>query len=84
VQILKIDRVFIVRMLEDEDAMALVQTILSLARTLELTVVAEGVETEVQADVLATLRCDQAQGYLFSAPLPPEEIAALLEKNAVR
>jgi diguanylate cyclase (GGDEF)-like protein len=78
VQILKIDRVFIVRMLEDEDAMALVQTILSLARTLELTVVAEGVETEMQADVLATLRCDQMQGYLFSKPLPPEEITALL------
>ena len=78
VQVLKIDRTFIIRMLEDEEAMALVQTILSLARALRLTVVAEGVETEEQADVLATLGCEQIQGYFISKPLPPEEIAALL------
>ncbi|HET7672697.1 MAG TPA: EAL domain-containing protein [Burkholderiales bacterium] len=78
VQILKIDRTFIVRMLDDEDAMALVQTILSLARTLGLTVIAEGVETEEQAEVLATLRCDQVQGYYVSPPRPADEIAALL------
>jgi diguanylate cyclase (GGDEF)-like protein len=79
-QALKIDRTFVTRMLDDEDAMALVQTIISLARTLNLTVVAEGVETEEQADVLATLRCDQMQGYFFSAPRPRDEITPLLRK----
>ena len=80
VQVLKIDRTFIVKMLEDEEAMALVQTIISLARTLKLTVIAEGVETEEQADMLAMLRCDQVQGYYVSKPVPADEIAALLKK----
>ncbi len=77
-QVLKIDRSFIARMLEDEDAMALVQAIVALARALKLNVVAEGVETEEQADMLATLRCDQMQGYFISVPRPREEITALL------
>ena len=80
VQILKIDGTFIAKMLEDEEAMALVQTIISLGRSLRLTVIAEGVETEEQADVLATLRCDQMQGYYVSRPLPADEITALLRK----
>ena len=80
VQVLKIDRTFIVKMLEDEEAMALVQTIVSLARTLRLTVIAEGVETEEQADMLATLRCHQMQGYYFSKPVPADEITALLKR----
>jgi EAL domain-containing protein (putative c-di-GMP-specific phosphodiesterase class I) len=80
VQTLKIDRAFIIRMLEDEEAMALVHMIIALARALKLTVVAEGVESELQADVLATLRCDQMQGYFFSPPRPREEITPLLAK----
>ena len=80
VQILKSDRTFIARMLDDEEAMALVQTIISLGRSLRLTVIAEGVETEEQADVLATLRCDQVQGYYVSRPLPADEIPALLRR----
>jgi len=78
VQTLKIDRAFIVRMLDDEEAMALVQTIISLARSLKLATVAEGVETEEQADLLELLRCDQMQGYFFSAPKPREQLTALL------
>ncbi|HWI35676.1 MAG TPA: EAL domain-containing protein, partial [Burkholderiales bacterium] len=81
VQVLKIDRTFIVKMLEDEDAMALVQTIISLARTLHLTVIAEGVETEEQADMLATLRCHQMQGYYVGRPVPADEITALLKRG---
>ena len=68
-------------MLEDDDAMALVQAIIALARALKLTVIAEGVETEEQADVLATLRCDQMQGYFISVPRPREEITALLKSE---
>jgi EAL domain-containing protein (putative c-di-GMP-specific phosphodiesterase class I) len=58
--------------------MTLVQTMITLAHSLRLKVVAEGVETEEQANVLRLLRCDQMQGYLFSKPLPLEELAALL------
>jgi len=75
---LKIDRAFVVRMLDDEEAMALVQTIISLASSLKLTTVAEGVETEEQADLLELLRCDQMQGYFFSAPKPREQLTGLL------
>ncbi len=53
-------------------------TILTLARTLRLKVVAEGVETEQQEKALRLLRCDEMQGYFFSRPLPAAEFAALL------
>ncbi|MEO8135450.1 MAG: EAL domain-containing protein [Betaproteobacteria bacterium] len=78
VQTLKIDHSFIVRMLDDPDTMILVQTILSLARSLRLKAVAEGVETEAQADVLRRLGCDEMQGFLISRPLPFDRMAALL------
>jgi EAL domain-containing protein (putative c-di-GMP-specific phosphodiesterase class I) len=55
-----------------------VQTIVPLAHSLRLKVVAEGVDEEGQAEVLRLLRCDQMQGYLFSKPLPAEGLAALL------
>jgi EAL domain-containing protein (putative c-di-GMP-specific phosphodiesterase class I) len=79
VQSVKIDRTFISRMLKDDENMAVVQTIISLARSLNLTTVAEGVETEEQADMLALLRCDQLQGYLISKPLAPAEATSLLK-----
>ena len=81
VEVLKIDRSFVARMLDDSDAMALVSTILTLARTLRLKVVAEGVETEPQEKALRLLRCDAMQGYFFSRPLPAAEFAALLAKH---
>jgi len=78
---LKIDRAFIVTMLEDPDTATLVQMMISLAHSLKLKVVAEGVETEEQAKILRLLRCDQMQGYLFSKPLPLEQMTALLKAN---
>jgi diguanylate cyclase (GGDEF)-like protein len=81
VQTLKIDRAFVIRILDDEEAMALVQMIIALAQSLKLTVVAEGVESEMQADVLATLRCDQMQGFFISQPRPREEITPLLRRR---
>jgi PAS domain S-box-containing protein/diguanylate cyclase (GGDEF)-like protein len=78
VHLLKIDRAFIITMLNDADAMALVQTIISLAHSLRLKVVAEGVDAEEQAKMLHLLRCDQMQGYLFSKPVPMDELSALL------
>jgi diguanylate cyclase (GGDEF)-like protein/PAS domain S-box-containing protein len=82
VQSLKIDRSFIVAMEEDSNDMTLVSTIISLAHSLKLKVVAEGVETAEQANYLRLLRCDEMQGYLFSKPLPREDLVALLEKRA--
>jgi diguanylate cyclase (GGDEF)-like protein/PAS domain S-box-containing protein len=81
VQSLKIDRSFIVAMVDDPDTMTLVSTIISLAHSLRLKVVAEGVDSEDQAKALRRLRCDEMQGYLFSRPLPLEELTALLEPN---
>jgi len=82
VQSLKIDRSFIIAMVEDPDTMTLVSTIISLAHSLRLKVVAEGVDSEDQAKHLRLLRCDEMQGYLFSRPLPRDELTALLEPNA--
>ncbi len=78
VQTLKIDRSFIITMLDDPDTMTLVSTIISLAHSLRLTVVAEGVDAEDQAKMLRLLRCDQMQGYLFSKPVPVDQFTALL------
>jgi len=61
--------------------MTLVQTMISLAHSLKLKVVAEGVDAEEQANVLRLIRCDEMQGYLFSKPLPLEAITALLAKS---
>ena len=77
---LKIDRGFVQGMTENPHDTSIVGTIISLAQALRLKVVAEGVETEQQAQLLRLLRCDQAQGFLFSRPVPAEDIEALLEK----
>jgi PAS domain S-box-containing protein/diguanylate cyclase (GGDEF)-like protein len=75
---LKIDRSFIITMLKDPAIMTLVSTIVSMAHSLRLKVVAEGVDTEEQAEVLDRLGCDQLQGYLFSRPVSFENMTALL------
>jgi EAL domain-containing protein (putative c-di-GMP-specific phosphodiesterase class I) len=80
-QLLKIDRSFIISMLDDPGAMTLVSTIISLAHSLKLQVVAEGVESEEQAKFLRLLRCDQMQGYLISKPLSCEDMTAYLARS---
>jgi EAL domain-containing protein (putative c-di-GMP-specific phosphodiesterase class I) len=77
---LKIDRSFIHDMTVTSDDTNIVSTIISLGQSLRLKVVAEGVETERQAELLRVLRCDQAQGFLFGAPAPAGRIDALLQK----
>jgi diguanylate cyclase (GGDEF)-like protein len=81
VQMVKIDRSFVVTMQENANVMNLVSTIISLAHSLKLKVVAEGVETEEQAGTLRGLKCDQVQGYLVSNPLPLGELSALLARE---
>jgi PAS domain S-box-containing protein/diguanylate cyclase (GGDEF)-like protein len=75
---LKIDRSFIITMTDNAESMNIVSTIISLARSLKLKVVAEGVETEEQARLLRLLRCDEIQGYLISKPLPASELIDFL------
>jgi diguanylate cyclase (GGDEF)-like protein len=81
VQSLKIDRSFIITMLDDPDTMTMVQTIISLAHSLRLKVVAEGVDSEDQAKYLSLLRCDEMQGYLFSRPVPFDQMSVLLTQG---
>ena len=78
VQSLKIDRSFIITMLKEPDTMTLVSTIISLARSLRLAVVAEGVDSEDQANYLRLARCDEMQGYLISRPVPRDAITEML------
>jgi EAL domain-containing protein (putative c-di-GMP-specific phosphodiesterase class I) len=75
---LKIDRSFIKDVTKNPDDAALVDAILSMARSLKLKTVAEGVETLEQLMFLVEHKCEVIQGYYFSRPLPPESFAALL------
>lgn len=83
-QALKIDRSFIQSMLDDRDTMTVVQTIISLAHSLRLKVVAEAVESQEQAKILRLLRCDEMQGFLFSPPVVFDGISSLLRQDAAR
>jgi diguanylate cyclase (GGDEF)-like protein len=78
VQALKIDRSFVITMLKEPDTMTLVSTIISLARSLRLSVIAEGVDSEDQANYLRLARCDEMQGFLIGRPVPREAITAML------
>jgi diguanylate cyclase (GGDEF)-like protein/PAS domain S-box-containing protein len=80
VDALKIDRSFVMSLLLP-DRPAIVESILALARTLKTSVVAEGIETELQARELERLGCTHAQGYLFSRPLSMSAAEALIAAN---
>jgi predicted signal transduction protein with EAL and GGDEF domain len=71
---LKIDRSFISDLEISKDARAVVDAVIKLAHALELNVVAEGVETEGQRDILLELGCDELQGYLFARPMPAAQL----------
>jgi EAL domain-containing protein (putative c-di-GMP-specific phosphodiesterase class I) len=78
---LKIDRGFIAELISRADDASIVKAIVSLAHSLHLKVVAEGVETEEQLDLLKSLGCDQYQGYQFSPAVPATKFAALLRES---
>lgn len=80
---LKIDRSFIRDITEDQDSLAIVTAIVSMARTLNLRIVAEGVETEAQRRILAGLGPMSMQGYLASRPVPAAECEKLLARGAL-
>lgn len=79
-QQIKIDRAF-VSALDDNplEAAAIIRAICAMAHSLDMTVVAEGVETEAQMEALVSLQCDQVQGYLLARPLPAKDFQGLLE-----
>ena len=78
---LKIDRSFIRDLETDADDRAIASTIVSMGRSLRLTVLAEGVESREQLELLSAMGCDMAQGYLFSRARPAGEITELLRRQ---
>jgi len=78
---LKIDRSFVMRMADEPQEVSIVTTIISLAHALDLEVIAEGVETLQQAQLLRLLKCDQIQGYFVARPQAAETAEALLAKS---
>ena len=81
---LKLDQSFVSEVTTDRTDAAIVSAVISLAHSLDLIVVAEGVETEEQLAFLRQERCDRIQGFLFSAPMPAEELEPyLIERRAI-
>jgi len=80
---LKIDRMFIRGITSNPDDRHIAEMIVGLGRRLRLSVLAEGVEDEAQRDALREIGCDEAQGYLYAKPLPPEELVAFANRVGV-
>jgi diguanylate cyclase (GGDEF)-like protein len=78
VNVLKIDKSFILNITKNPDDYSIVTAIIAMAKSLGLGVVAEGVEESEQLAYLRTQGCEEIQGYLFSRPVPPEQIAQIL------
>jgi diguanylate cyclase (GGDEF)-like protein len=78
----KIDRAFVTTMADDDGDAVIVRSTIDLARNLGLEVVAEGVESESVLEALVDLRCNSAQGYFLSRPLPSGELGAWLTKRS--
>ncbi len=82
--ILKIDRSFVMECDRDADAIAIPRAVISLGQSLGLSIVAEGVERQGQFEILRCLGCEEFQGYLFSQALPADTVPAFLQDNAAR
>jgi diguanylate cyclase (GGDEF)-like protein/PAS domain S-box-containing protein len=81
---LKIDRSFVDALGIEQEATAIVEAIIGMARALSLEVIAEGVESEVQLAELRRLECDYAQGHFFHAAMPEREVSRLIAEGALR
>jgi diguanylate cyclase (GGDEF)-like protein len=78
IDVMKIDRAFVRDLEIDPNAVAIARTIVTLGRSLSLRLVAEGIETHGQAELLRQMECDEFQGYLFGRPMPAQALAMLL------
>ncbi|HUW76389.1 MAG TPA: EAL domain-containing protein, partial [Gallionella sp.] len=78
IELLKIDRTFIRGLPDNADNAAIVTTIIAMANSLDLTVVAKGVESAAQLSFLQQLGCQHGQGFLFSYPLPADAFLSLV------
>jgi len=79
---LKIDRSFVARVESDRGVRAVTQAVLALAGSLQLDVIAEGVETKHQLEVVRELGCTQVQGFLFGRPMPAESVVTRFPGHA--
>jgi diguanylate cyclase (GGDEF)-like protein/PAS domain S-box-containing protein len=79
--VLKIDRSFVADIPEDEDDAAIIDTIIAMGHRLKLSVIAEGVETEDQAEFLREHGCDNVQGYFYDRPMPSEDLVSRFSKR---
>jgi EAL domain-containing protein (putative c-di-GMP-specific phosphodiesterase class I) len=75
---IKIDRSFVRDLQKDSEDQAIAQAIISMGKALGMTIIAEGVETTEQETFLRDHDCDEMQGFLFSKPIPPQQLADLL------
>ncbi len=78
---LKIDRSFVSDIQENSEDEAIIRAIIALGHSLKLQITAEGIETTDQRNFLATLGCDEAQGHLYSRPVPAEQFSSLLQRE---
>ena len=76
---LKIDRTFVKDICQDDDDKKIVQSLISLAHSLDMLVVAEGVEEKNQFDLLNQYSCDQFQGYMLSKPIPADDLLEMIK-----
>ena len=80
---LKIDRSFVMSMLHKDNSMALVKSIIALAKNLGMNVIAEGIENKEEATALKELNCQKCQGYWFAKPMPEAEALTFLQEWSV-
>ncbi|MBZ8182251.1 bifunctional diguanylate cyclase/phosphodiesterase [Oscillatoria salina] len=84
IDFLKIDRSFVRGIPSDRNDVAITRSVIALAQSLQMHVIAEGVENQAQVDYLTNQGCDRLQGYYFSRPIPANDFAQLLAKNLDR
>lgn len=81
---IKIDRSFVKDVVEDHTVRAITRSIVELGKSLEIAILAEGIETDSQADLMRNLGCEQVQGFLFGPPLPRSSFKELVERTHVK
>jgi diguanylate cyclase len=82
--VLKIDQSFVRQICTDREDQAIAQAVITLAHSLGLKVIAEGVETAEQGDLLSSMNCDEIQGYLYARPMPADDVTPWLGAHAAK